>query len=174
MNTKKTLRRRAIFASLPTAAVALFVASPAHASPSAGGGYREANDKLIAENPVLEALVQEARQTLPHRDVKLALDMYRSNSSEDSLANSSHGAESGPVVKPMGSACFKVYKWQVVSASWVISAGQSAEKVIFLGKTPWSNILALMGAPRSSGASIRKWAKTASFPKTVCISDEDI
>lgn len=172
--TRKDLRRRAIFTSLPSAAVALFVTSPAHASSATEGAFGEANDEIIARDRVLAGLVHEARQTLPDREVKLALDMYRDNSTEESLATVERAPASLANVEPMGRACFKVYKWQVVSASWLISAGQSAEKIIFLGKTPWSDILLIMGAPRNSGAAIRKWAKTAAFPKTVCISDEDI
>lgn len=117
--------------------------------------------------------MQEALQTLPERDVRQALDMYRENLAEASTTNAGRGFESDAEARPMGSVCFTVYKWQITSVSWLISAGQAVEEILFLGKTPWTNILVALGAPRRSGAAIRKRAETATLPKTVCVSDED-
>lgn len=174
MRTRNVHGRRAFFASLPVAAAAVLATSPAHTAPLPEDGFGEANDELIARDPLLKELVQEAIQTLPELDVRQALDMYRENLPGASPATKRRGVESGVDVRPMGSICFKVYKWQIVSVSWLISAGQTAEEVLFLGKTPWTNILIVLGAPRGSGAAIRNWAETATLPKTVCVSDEDI
>lgn len=174
MKTKRVHGRRAIFASLPVAAAALLATLPAHSTPLPAGGFGEANDQLIARDPLIRELVQEAMQTLPERDVRQALDMYRENLAEASTTNIEQGLESGARARPMGSVCFKVYKWQIISVSWLISAGQAAEEILFLGKTPWTNILVVLGAPRRSGAAIRKWTETATLPKPVCVSDEDI
>ncbi len=100
--------------------------------------------------------------------------MYRENFAETSTINTERDLESGTEARPMGSVCLKVHKWQIISVSCLLFAGQTAEEIPFLGKTSWTNTLVVLGAPRRSGAVIRKWAKTATLPKTFCVSDEDI